>query len=93
MRFLPSPVQESAMKKSIGDNMIPKDWTFERGLELVKKTGYNGIELARRSPVVSDEHYRRTGLRVAPVPRQNSGTVLRPGIHPLTMLRSFAVSW
>jgi len=47
------------MKKSIGDNMIPKDWTFERGLELVKKAGYNGIELARRSPVVSDEHYRR----------------------------------
>jgi hypothetical protein len=27
------------MKKSIGDNMIPKDWTFERGLELVKKAG------------------------------------------------------
>jgi len=45
MRFLPSPVQESAMKKSIGDNMIPKDWTFERGLELVKKAGYDGIEL------------------------------------------------
>ena len=45
MRFLRSPVQESAMKKSIGDNMIPKDWTFERGLELVKKAGYDGIEL------------------------------------------------
>jgi L-ribulose-5-phosphate 3-epimerase len=33
------------MKKSIGDNMIPKDLTFEQGLELVKKAGYDGIEL------------------------------------------------
>jgi L-ribulose-5-phosphate 3-epimerase len=33
------------MKKSIGDNMIPKGWTFEQGLELVKKAGYDGIEL------------------------------------------------
>ncbi len=33
------------MKKSIGDNMIPKGWTFERGLELVKKAGFDGIEL------------------------------------------------
>ena len=33
------------MKKSIGDNMIPKGWDLERGLELVKKSGYDGIEL------------------------------------------------
>ncbi len=33
------------MKKSIGDNMIPKGWSFEQGLELVKKSGYDGIEL------------------------------------------------
>lgn len=33
------------MKKSIGDNMIPQDWTFENGLELVKHAGYDGIEL------------------------------------------------
>jgi L-ribulose-5-phosphate 3-epimerase len=33
------------MKKSIGDNMIPKGWSFERGLELVKKAGYDGVEL------------------------------------------------
>src|SRR5689334_22889675 len=33
------------MKKSIGDNMIPKGWSFEGGLELVKKAGFNGIEL------------------------------------------------
>src|ERR671934_630690 len=33
------------MKKSIGDNMIPKDWGFDRGLELVKKAGFDGIEL------------------------------------------------
>jgi len=33
------------MKKGIGDNMIPKGWDFERGLELVKKAGYDGIEM------------------------------------------------
>src|ERR1043166_7455662 len=33
------------MKKSIGDNMIPKGWSFEKGLELVKKSGFDGIEL------------------------------------------------
>ncbi|MGO8814152.1 MAG: sugar phosphate isomerase/epimerase family protein [Terriglobia bacterium] len=33
------------MKKSIGDNMIPKGWSFEQGLDLVKKAGYDGIEL------------------------------------------------
>ena len=33
------------MKKSIGDNMIPKEWDFVRGLELVKRAGYDGIEL------------------------------------------------
>ncbi|HTG58929.1 MAG TPA: sugar phosphate isomerase/epimerase family protein [Terriglobia bacterium] len=33
------------MKKSIGDNMIPKDWSFEQGLELIKKSGYDGVEL------------------------------------------------
>lgn len=33
------------MKKSIGDNMIPKGWSFEQGLELVKKASYDGIEL------------------------------------------------
>src|SRR5712691_761039 len=37
--------QTSIMKKSIGDNMIPKDWGFERGLELVKRAGFDGIEL------------------------------------------------
>ena len=33
------------MKKSIGDNEIPRGWSFEQGLELVKKAGYDGIEL------------------------------------------------
>src|ERR687886_2415468 len=33
------------MKKAIGDNMIAKGWGFERGLELVKKAGFDGIEL------------------------------------------------
>ncbi len=33
------------MKKSIGDNMIPKGWTFEQGLALIKKAGFEGVEL------------------------------------------------
>jgi hexulose-6-phosphate isomerase len=33
------------MKKSIGDNMIPRDWGFDRGLELIKRAGYDGVEL------------------------------------------------
>jgi hexulose-6-phosphate isomerase len=33
------------MKKSIGDNMIPKGWSFEQGLELIKKAGFDGVEL------------------------------------------------
>src|SRR5258708_39569696 len=33
------------MKKSIGDNLFAKDWTFEQGLALVKKSGYDGVEL------------------------------------------------
>ena len=38
-------LRKGAMKKSIGDNMIPKGWSFEQGLELVKMAGYEGIEL------------------------------------------------
>ena len=33
------------MKKSIGDNLIPKDWKLETGLALVRKAGFDGIEL------------------------------------------------
>lgn len=33
------------MKKSIGDNMIPHGWSLEKGLDLVKRAGYDGIEL------------------------------------------------
>jgi L-ribulose-5-phosphate 3-epimerase len=33
------------MKKSIGDNMIPKEFGLDRGLALVKQAGYDGIEL------------------------------------------------
>jgi hexulose-6-phosphate isomerase len=33
------------MKKAIGDNMIPKEWGLDRGLQLVKHSGYDGIEL------------------------------------------------
>src|SRR5690242_9607327 len=34
-----------AMKKAIGDNMIPKGWGFEKGLTLIKQAGFDGIEL------------------------------------------------
>jgi len=33
------------MKKAIGDNMFAKQWGFEKGLELVKQAGFDGIEL------------------------------------------------
>ena len=33
------------MKKAIGDNMISKAWGFEKGLDLVKQAGFDGIEL------------------------------------------------
>lgn len=33
------------MRKSIGDNEIPKGWSFEQGLELIKKARYDGVEL------------------------------------------------
>lgn len=33
------------MKKSIGDSLIPKGWKLEDGLALVRKAGFDGIEL------------------------------------------------
>ncbi|PYT24890.1 MAG: hypothetical protein DMG58_25255, partial [Acidobacteria bacterium] len=33
------------MKKSIGDSLFAKGWTFEQGLALVKKAGFDGVEL------------------------------------------------
>jgi L-ribulose-5-phosphate 3-epimerase len=33
------------MKKSIGDNIFPEGMTFEGGLKLLKRAGYEGIEL------------------------------------------------
>jgi sugar phosphate isomerase/epimerase len=33
------------MKKSIGDNMIPEGMTFEQGLQLIHKAGFQGVEL------------------------------------------------
>jgi hexulose-6-phosphate isomerase len=33
------------MKKSIGDNMIRKEWRLDKGLALTKKAGFEGIEL------------------------------------------------
>src|SRR5262249_57327431 len=40
-----APAPGRPMKKSIGDNMFQKDWSFEQGLALVKKAGFEGIEL------------------------------------------------
>jgi len=33
------------MKKSIGDNLFAKNWTFEQGLALIKKSGFDAVEL------------------------------------------------
>jgi len=33
------------MKKSIGDNLIPKGWKLENGLALIRKAGFEGVEL------------------------------------------------
>jgi L-ribulose-5-phosphate 3-epimerase len=33
------------LRKSIGDNLIPKDWPVEKGLALIKKSGFDGVEL------------------------------------------------
>lgn len=33
------------MKKAIGDILIPDGWTVEKGLDLIKKTGCEGVEL------------------------------------------------
>ena len=33
------------MKKAFGDNLIPDGWSLEKGLELIKKTGCDGVEL------------------------------------------------
>ena len=33
------------MKKSIGDNLIPRDMGVEAGLELIRKAGFDGVEL------------------------------------------------
>ncbi|HUY13213.1 MAG TPA: sugar phosphate isomerase/epimerase family protein [Terriglobia bacterium] len=33
------------MKKSIGDLMFPQGWSFEEGLDLAQRAGFNGVEL------------------------------------------------
>ncbi len=33
------------MQKSIGDTLIPSGWGLERGLDLIKKAGFDGVEL------------------------------------------------
>ncbi len=33
------------MKRSIGDNMIPKEWDLDRGLDLIHRAGFEGVEL------------------------------------------------
>jgi len=31
--------------QTIGDNLFPKDWSLEKGLALIKKSGFDGVEL------------------------------------------------
>src|SRR5437773_10816252 len=82
------------MKKSIGDNMIPKDWAFERGLDLVKKSGFDGIELWLGDVpwfqmTTTDAEVRELGRKV-----ENAGLVVSnvsTGLHwasPLSAQRS-----
>jgi hexulose-6-phosphate isomerase len=33
------------VQKSIGDNLIPEGWSLEKGLALIKKAGFDGVEL------------------------------------------------
>ncbi|MFN7995953.1 MAG: sugar phosphate isomerase/epimerase family protein [Bryobacteraceae bacterium] len=33
------------MLKAIGDNLIPDGWSFPQGLDLIKKAGFDGVEL------------------------------------------------
>jgi hexulose-6-phosphate isomerase len=33
------------MRKSIGDNLLPASWGFEKNLELIHRAGYDGVEL------------------------------------------------
>jgi hexulose-6-phosphate isomerase len=33
------------VKKSIGDTLIPRGWSLEQGLTLIRKAGYDGVEL------------------------------------------------
>ena len=33
------------MRTSIGDTLIPSDWSLERGLDLIKRAGFDGVEL------------------------------------------------
>jgi L-ribulose-5-phosphate 3-epimerase len=33
------------MKKSIGDNLIPRGLSFDDGIDLIRKAGFNGVEL------------------------------------------------
>ncbi len=33
------------MKKAIGDTLIPEGWPLEKGLDLIKRAGFDGVEL------------------------------------------------
>jgi L-ribulose-5-phosphate 3-epimerase len=33
------------MRKAIGDNLLPASWGFEKNLELIKRAGFDGVEL------------------------------------------------
>lgn len=53
------------MKKSIGDLMFPKGWSFEEGLDLTKKAGFDGVELwLGRTPWFPMEIHERDVLEL-----------------------------
>jgi len=74
------------MKKAIGDNMSPKDWGFAKGLELVKRAGYDGIEVwlgdmpwFQMSTSDSDVHALRRAVESAGLVVSNVSTGLHWG--------------
>ena len=44
--YLPTArAYHQGVQKSIGDNLIPDGWSLEKGLALIKKAGFDGVEL------------------------------------------------
>src|SRR2546422_11214573 len=65
-----------SMKKAIGDNMIPKEWGFEKGLELVKQAVFDCIEFWLGVVPWFQMGTADSSVRVLPCKRDNFGLVV-----------------